>query len=85
MSDFDIDSVFGKRALGRVYTALSDRPISAPSRNSNVILDEFVGSDAIAVQMKGVEDDMEKRVFALAEASNALAEIGLSGDPNVVS
>jgi hypothetical protein len=35
--------------------------------------------------MKGVVDDMEKREFALAEASNALAEIGLSGDPNVVS
>ena len=85
MSDFDIDSVFGKRALGRVYTALSDRPISAPSRNSNVILDEFVVADVVAIQMKGVVDDMEKREFALAEASNALAEIGLSGDPNVVS
>ena len=84
MSEFDIDSVFGKRALSRAYISLSDRPISAPSRNSNVILDEFVATDEVAVQMKGA-DDTEKREFALAEAFNALTEIGLTGDPNVVS
>lgn len=83
LSDFDIDSVFGKRALGRTYTALHTER-SAPSRNPNDILDKFVTTDEVAVQMKG-KDCIEKRTFALAEASNALIEVGLMGDPNVVS
>ncbi|KAL3775057.1 hypothetical protein ACHAW5_001191 [Stephanodiscus triporus] len=81
LSDFDIDSVFGKRALGRTYTALHTER-SAPSRNANDILDKFVTTDEVAVQMKG-KDCIEKRSFALAEASNALIEVGLMGDPNV--
>ena len=83
LSEFDIDSVFGKRALGRTYTALSERPSTAPSRNPNDILEKFFATDEVSVEVKGM-DDMEKRALALAEASNALIEVGLTGDPNVV-
>lgn len=83
LSEFDIDSVFGKRALGRTYTALSERPSTAPSRNPNDILEKFFATDEVSVKVKGM-DDMEKRALALTEASNALIEVGLTGDPNVV-
>lgn len=84
LSDFDIDSVFGRRALVRTYTALGEQPISAPSRNSNEILDGYAKIHDIAVQLMEKDDD-EKRVFALTEASNALVQVGLTSDPNVVS
>ncbi|KAL3827622.1 hypothetical protein ACHAXA_000495 [Cyclostephanos tholiformis] len=82
LSHFDLDSVFGKRALGRTYTALNERPIRAPSRNPNDILDKFVAMDKIAVHVNGM-DDTDSRAFALAEASNALIEVGLTNDSNV--
>jgi hypothetical protein len=84
LSSFDLDSVFGKRALGRTYTALSERPVRAPSRNPNDILDKYVAMDKVAVHVKEM-DDTDSRAFALAEASNALIEVGLTDDPNVVS
>jgi hypothetical protein len=84
LSNFDIDSVFGKRALGRTYSALSERPIRAPSRNPNGILDKFVAKDKVAVHVKEM-DDADSRAFALVEASNALIEVGLTDEPNVVS
>ncbi|KAL9178650.1 hypothetical protein ACHAXT_001988 [Thalassiosira profunda] len=82
MSDFDIDSVFGRRALFRTYSALNEKPITAPSRNPNEILDKYAATEAIAAQLQEKDQD-EQRAFALAEAANALIEVGLEGDPNV--
>ena len=84
LAAFDIDSIFGRRALGRTYTALDEQPISAPSRSANEILDKFVAIEGIAAQLTE-KDDEAKRAFALAEAANALIEAGLTGDPNLVS
>lgn len=84
LSEFDVDSAFGRRALSRTYTALTEQPIIAPARNSNAILDKFVAAGEVTVQLME-KDDEEKRSFALTEAANSLVEAGLSGDPNVVS
>lgn len=83
LSDFNIDSVFGKRALKRVYTSLRGIPPSAPSRNSNTILDEFVcqiGDESAAVREQG-ED--AQRAFALVAAAEALERVGLTGEADV--
>ncbi|KAL7555157.1 hypothetical protein ACHAWF_018815 [Thalassiosira exigua] len=80
LSEFDIDSLFGRRALVIMVDALSNPPVTAPSRNSNGILDKFVA----AKQLTG-KDEEEKRSFALTEAAKALTEVGLVGDPSVVS
>ena len=83
LSEFDIDSVFGRRALARTYTALGEQPVSAPSRNSNGILDKFVEIEDVAAELVDKDDIEEKREYALAEAAKALLEVGLKGDPNV--
>ncbi len=75
LSSFDVDSVFGRRALNKFYTALSSSPCSPPSRNSNTILDTFSSSQ----QSSGEEARME----TLATALNALNDVGLGGEPNV--
>lgn len=85
LSEFDIDSIFGRRALSRTYMALNEPPISAPSRNSNEILDRFVAMEEIAAQLTK-KDGEARRSFALAEAGKALLDVGLStSDPSVVS
>ena len=84
LTAFDIDSIFGLRALGRTYTALNKHPISASSGSANGILKKFVAIEEVAVQLTE-EDDEAKGEFSLAEAANALIEAGLTGDPNVVS
>jgi hypothetical protein len=72
LSSFDVDSVFGRRALSRFYTALSSSPCSPPSRNSNTILEAFSQSS-----------DEEARIETLTTAFNALNDVGLGGEPNV--
>ena len=84
LTEFDIDSVFGKRALKRMFSALTEQPITAPSRNSNDILDKFLTAEGLPAELTD-RDDEEKRAFALMEAATALAEVGLDGDPSVVS
>ena len=89
LSEFDIDSTFGRRALVRTYNALGEQPITAPSRNSNDILDKFVAALTISesdeeAALLAEDDDEEKRAFALGEAAKALLEVGLmTGEPNV--
>ena len=90
LSEFDIDSTFGRRALVRTYNALGEQPITAPSRNSNDILDKFVAASTVsesheeAALLTEDNDDDEKRAFALGEAAKALLEVGLmTGEPNV--
>lgn len=75
LSLFDVDSVFGRRALSKLYTALSSSPCSPPSRNSNAILDTFSSSQQ--------SSDEEARIETLTTAFNALNDVGLGGEPNV--
>lgn len=89
LSVFDIDSNFGLRALRRTCDALTEHPINAPSRNSSQILDTFVANTFITDEdnagQTAEENREKKRARALTVAAEALAEIGLTGDPNVVS
>ena len=87
LSEFDIDSTFGRRALVRTFNALGEQPITAPSRNANDILDKFI---ALSVsESDGEEDELakeeeDKRGSALVEASTALSDVGLTtGEPAV--
>jgi len=75
LSEFDVDSVFGRRALAKFYTALSSSPHSPPSRNSNSILDEFISNSQ--------QSSDDARMETLTTAANALHDVGLGGEPNV--
>uniref|UniRef100_A0A6V2EFM3 Strawberry notch helicase C domain-containing protein n=2 Tax=Ditylum brightwellii TaxID=49249 RepID=A0A6V2EFM3_9STRA len=80
LSQFDIDSIFGRRALTRVYTCLRQSPpIMAPSRNGNAILDSFIAAATItsnSVDKPG--DKTVQRMSALLAASDGLEEVGLN-------
>lgn len=75
LSEFDVDSIFGRRALTKFYTALSTTPYSSPSRNSTSILNEFIAHP------QRVDD--EARMDMLTTAADALNDVGLGGEPNV--
>ncbi|KAL7444868.1 hypothetical protein ACHAXM_009693 [Skeletonema potamos] len=75
LSEFDVDSVFGRRTLAKFYMALFSSPCSPPSRNTNSILDEFIS------QSQQSSDDA--RMEMLTTAANALSHVGLGGEPNV--
>lgn len=75
LSSFDVDSVFGRRALSKLYTALSSSPCSPPSRNANAILDTFSSSQQLSGE--------EARIETLTTAFHALNDVGLGGEPNV--
>jgi len=83
LSDFDIDSLFGRRALKRVYASLRSIPPSAPSRSTNAFLDEFVqlAGDEAAEARKQEQD--AQRAYALSAAAEALEWVGLTGDADV--
>ena len=82
LSDFDIDSIFGRRSLNRVYISLRERPPNPPSRNTNAILDDFVANPDIASQLRDLDEE-GKRIQALLAASEALEDVGLTGEPVV--
>lgn len=72
-----------QRALARLFYALQSQPATAPSRNSNDILDKFIATNE-EVNADSKKSLDEKRAFALSEATNALTEIGMeSGDKTV--
>ena len=75
LSEFDVDSIFGRRALAKFYTALSSAPSNYPSRNSNSILDGFISHPQ--------QPDDEARTELLTTAANSLNDVGLGGEPNV--
>ena len=84
LSDFDVDSLFGRRALARLYNNLREPPASAPSRNSNQVLDDFLALGEIASRFANEErDEATKRADALQAASEALVDVGLTGEPVV--
>lgn len=83
LSDFDIDSLFGRRALKRFYSSLRAVPPTAPSRSPNAILDEFV---RLAVDENieiGEQEEAAQHSFALTAAAEALERVGLVDDADV--
>lgn len=87
LSEFDIDSTFGRRALVRTFNALGEQPITAPSRNANDILDKFIAlsvSESDGEEAELAKEEEDKRGSALVEASTALSDVGLTtGEPAV--
>lgn len=83
LSDFDIDSKFGKRALKRLYSSLRSIPPSPPSRNSSSILDEFVQVAGDEMADAQEQEEEVKRAAALVAAAEALERVGLTGDADV--
>jgi hypothetical protein len=85
LSEFDIDSVYGRRALARVYQCLlvggdDQIPTTIPSRRGNAILEAFAqqsaSSNPVIQAMK--LDEEHRRGFALLRAKQALDDVGLS-------
>lgn len=81
MSEFDIDSTYGRRAVDRLYAALAPTVtcgISAPSSNCNVILEAYTrengGLDAVTMP------EVQLRRHALGIAQKALIDVGLIGE-----
>ena len=82
---FDIDSIFGRRALSITFSALGEKPIKNPCRNSKDILDKFLATlDGVSVRCAQTNDE-ERNVFALTEASKALLQLEVGDVTNVVS
>ena len=79
LSEFDVDSVFGRRALVKYYAALSvgSNEPTLPSRHSKDILDEFISNS----MQEQSHCDAHKE--ALHAAASALDDVGLGGEPNV--
>jgi hypothetical protein len=83
LSDFDIDSSFGRRALVRYLRALTEQPKASPARNCNDILDKFIATRE-TIDNKMEKDEEMERASALDDAADALTECGLaSGTPSV--
>ena len=84
LSEFDIDSIYGRRALTRLYQCLligdNQSPPTAPSRHSKVILDEFAKRAAAENPTLHFYDEAMGRSHALAAAQQALHAIGLASD-----
>lgn len=84
LSEFDIDSLYGRRALARVYQCMltgdNQSPTTAPSRHSNVILDEFATRAAAENSSLRLHDQAMGRAHALAAAQQALDAVGLASD-----
>jgi hypothetical protein len=84
LSEFDIDSVYGRRALARVYQCLllgdNRLPDTAPSRHSSVILDEFAKKAATGDPALQFQTEAMGRSRALAAAQQALDAVGLASD-----
>jgi hypothetical protein len=84
LSEFDIDSSYGRRALTQVYQCLIEAegggPVMCPSRHGNTILDEYVqkASKVESIPEATQQEEVTRRSYALRVAQHALAEIGLT-------
>jgi hypothetical protein len=75
LSEFDIDSRFGRRALRRFYTCMAAELPYAPSKGSNAILDSYSLSFKDKARVEpGVE---ARRLFILSEAKESIESIGI--------
>lgn len=79
LSEFDIDSRFGRRALQRFYDCMIAEPPYTPSKGSNAILDAYF------LSLKGSIADAEteqRRYFVLHEAKTSIESIGIELKPD---
>lgn len=75
LSEFDIDSRFGRRSLIRLYDCMVAEPPYTPSKGSNTILDLYVNNSNDAdLQSKG---ELDRRLHALRRAKACLDAIGI--------
>ena len=76
--------MYGRRALARVYQCLllgdNQSPDTAPSRHSNVILDDFAKQAATENPTLQFDTEAIGRSHALATAQQALDAVGLASD-----
>jgi len=78
LSEFDIDSRFGQRALKRFYNCMSAEPPYTPSKGSNAILDSYIAAINDRTLMN--EEEPERRLFVLNEVKESLDSIGIETD-----
>ena len=76
LSEFDIDSRFGRRALKRFYDCMTAEPPYAPSKASNSILDLYHSSIDNCL-LADREDEQNRRLFVLGEVKLCLESIGI--------
>ncbi len=74
LSEFDIDSRFGRRSLKRFYDCMTSDPPYAPSKTSNAILDSYISkSSDIPFHLT----QADKRLHALGNVKANLDTIGI--------
>ena len=82
LSEFDVDSVYGRRAYMRLHQCLSkdDQPTTLPSRNSLAILDKYILSADDKMARK--QNVITQRNYALLIARQGLIAVGcVSNEP----
>ena len=76
LSEFDLDSRFGNRALSRVYDSLTADPPYTPSKGATKILDAYVVGLNNSLLLR--KDENEQRIHALQHAKLDLEIIGIT-------
>ncbi len=74
LSEFDIDSRFGRRSLKRFYDCMTSDPPYAPSKTSNVILDAYIPKSR---DIPSYLTQTDKRQHALVSVKMNLDIIGI--------
>jgi len=77
LSEFDIDSRFGRRALRRFYDCAAVDPPVPPSKTSHDIVDSYIGSLGAANPHSMKAGNPDDRLFVLYETKESLESIGI--------
>jgi|AntRauTorckE5430_2_1112549.scaffolds.fasta_scaffold05645_2 hypothetical protein len=76
LSEFDIDSRFGRRALKRFYDCMTAEPPYPPSKATNSILDSYLSS-VDDFHFERANSDVDLRLFVLSEVKTSLESVGI--------
>lgn len=83
MSEFDIDSKFGRKALKRLYDCMlvadGDAPYT-PSKGSNAIIDSYISGGGGVEEAASTLSKQERRIHVLMEVKRGLAKIGIDSE-----